>query len=175
MTIFEQLRPFISLCQACGMMPFTIEENLMTNKFAKFTFSFRHRTTWWFFLILLLQPVIMFAMWYMTKDIPTDLLYGQDMPITVTIMLLVSAVCSIIELLLSRWIVLQYRKLRNAIEAVQEVERLLGKKLISLHQSSVTTRFIIGFILATSQVVSFKMNKQAHYTRLFQKCLLHKP
>lgn len=94
----------------------------------------------------------------MTKDAPTDLLYGKDMPITINMMLLVTAIGAIVELVLSRWIVLQYRKLRFAIDAVQQVEQFLGKKFISQHQSSVTARFVIGFILAIS-VVSLKMNK----------------
>jgi hypothetical protein len=80
------------------------------------------------------------------------------MPITINMMLHVSAIGTIVELVLSRWIVLQYRKLRCAIEAVQEVEQLLGNKFISQHQSSVPARFVIGFILAIS-VVSLKMNK----------------
>jgi hypothetical protein len=159
MSIFEQLRPFVSLCQACGMMPFTVEQNLITNKFEKFTFSFRHLTTWWFFLVLfVLHPALFFVWVYIFKDVPTDLLYGKDMPITINMMLHVSAIGTIVELVLSRWIVLQYRKLRCAIEAVQEVEQLLGNKFISQHQSSVPARFVIGFILAIS-VVSLKMNK----------------
>ncbi|XP_046636053.1 putative gustatory receptor 28b [Daphnia pulicaria] len=170
MSIFEQLRPFVSLCQACGMMPFTIEQNLITNKFEKFTFSFRHLTTWWFFLVLfVLHPALFFVSGYIAKDAPPDLLLGKDMPITVNIMLLVTTMCFIVELLLSRWIILHYRQLRNAIEAVQEVEQLLGKKFISQHQSSVTTRFVIGFILIISVSVGCVIANEPAYEALLPK------
>jgi hypothetical protein len=39
MSVFEQLNPYVSLCQACGLIPYTIEYNLIiilkaTNKFS---------------------------------------------------------------------------------------------------------------------------------------------
>jgi hypothetical protein len=151
MSIFEQLRPFVSLCQACGMIPYTIEDNLITNKFSRFTFSFNHLTTWWFFLILLvIHPVVLIVMWYdpiVIKDVPSHLLMGRDMPITVTVLLTVTAISYFVELFLSRWIVSRYRKLKNAIEAIQEVEKIFGEKFLSQHKSSIGYQIIIGFIL----------------------------
>lgn len=157
MSVFEQLRPFVGFCQACGMFPYTMEQNLITNKFVKFTFSFSHLTTWWFFLIFLLQPVTMVAISYMSNDAPSrDLLARRDMPITVTILLAVTGISAIVELLLSRWLALQYRKLRNAIQIVQEVEKLFGEKLIATKdKNSITRQLVIGFILVVS-MVSFK-------------------
>jgi hypothetical protein len=55
MSVFEKLGPFVSLCQACGMIPYTIKRNSGTNQFEKFTFSFKHFNTWWFFFMLVLQ------------------------------------------------------------------------------------------------------------------------
>jgi uncharacterized membrane protein (Fun14 family) len=152
MSVFEQLRPFVSFCQACGMIPFTIEQNQITNKFAKFTFSFRHRTTWWFFLVMAMETVVMGVVGYLSLTQSLDLLMVQNLPITVIILLLGISMSLVIQLLLSRWIVLHYRQLRNAIEAIQEVEKLLGYKFISQHKSSVTTRFIIGFVLVVISV-----------------------
>lgn len=152
MSVFEQLRPFVSFCQACGMIPFTTEQNSITNKFTKFNFSFRHLTTWWFFLVMIMEIVVMGMMGYFSI-IPTFyLLKGRNLPITVIILLLVMPISYFAQLLLSRWIVLHYRQLRNAIEAIQEVEKLLGEKFISQHKSSVTTRFIIGFVLVVMSV-----------------------
>jgi uncharacterized membrane protein (Fun14 family) len=152
MSVFEQLSPFVSLCQACGMIPFTIEQNQITNKFEKFTFSFRHRTTWWFFLVMAMETVVMGVMGYVSFIQTFDMLNGQNLPITVIILLLGIAMSYFIQIILSRWIVLHYRQLRNAIEAIQEVEKLLGEKFISQHKSSVTARFIIGFVLVVISV-----------------------
>jgi len=80
------------------------------------------------------------------------LLKGQNLPITVIILLLITAMSYFAQLFLSRWIILHYPQLRNVIEAIQEVEKLFGKKFISQHKSSVTTRFIIGFVLVVTSV-----------------------
>ena len=67
MSVFEQLNPFVSLCQVCGLIPYTIEYNLITNKFSRFTFSIKHRTTWWFVGILALQLVSICFTSYLVK------------------------------------------------------------------------------------------------------------
>ena len=164
MSIFEQLRPFVSLCQACGMIPYTIEDNLITNKFSRFTFSFNHLTTWWFFLILLvIHPVVLIVMWYMIKDVPIHLLMGRDMPITVTVLLTVTAISYFVELFLSRWIVSRHRKLQHAIKAIQEVEKIFGEKFLSQHKSSIGYQIIIGFIL----VIIVVSSKHEYYTNMY--------
>ena len=151
MSIFEKLRPFVSFCQACGMIPFTIEQNSITNKFTRFTFSFRRFTTWWFFLVLAMETLLMVVMGYFVFQ-TFYLLKGQNLPVTVIILLLVMGISYGIQIILSRWIILHYRQLRNAVEAIQEVEKLFGEKFISQHKSSVTTRFIIGFVLVVISV-----------------------
>ncbi|EFX66301.1 hypothetical protein DAPPUDRAFT_346876 [Daphnia pulex] len=153
MSVFDQLRPFVSFCQACGMIPFTIEQNQITNKFAKFTFSFRHLTTWWFFLVMFMETVVMSVMGYVSFIQTFYILNGQNLPITVIILLFVIGMSYFAQLLLSRWIILHYRQLRNAIETIQEVEKLFGEKFISQHKSSVTTRFIIGFVLVVISAI----------------------
>ncbi|XP_046446901.1 putative gustatory receptor 28b [Daphnia pulex] len=57
------------------------------------------------------------------------------------------------QILLSRWIVLNYRKLRNAVEALQEVERLFGEKFIEQHQCFLGYRFVIAVTLIVTTVV----------------------
>ncbi|XP_046447321.1 uncharacterized protein LOC124196350 [Daphnia pulex] len=163
MSVFEQLRPFVSLCQACGMIPFTIEQNQITNKFEKFTFSFRHLTTWWFFLVMVMETVVMGVMGYVSLTQSLDLLMVQNLPITVIILLLGIAISYAIQIILSRWIVLHYRQLGNVVKIIQEVEKLFGEKFISRHPSSVTSRFVIGFILViTSAVCALILSSPVH-------------
>jgi len=157
MSVFEQLSPFVSLCQACGMIPYTIERNLATNKFAKFTFSVKNLTTWWFFLILILQILGIVILGCYSNDLGESLSTDQKMPVTVLILFGVTQISRLAELLLSRWIVLRFRPLRNAVKAVQEVERLFGEKFLAQHsKSSITARFIIGFILVNFSVSYFR-------------------
>lgn len=61
MSVFEQIRPFVNLCQA-------MENNLITTQFSRFTFSFEHRVTRWFLFILAVQIVsICFAGYFAAK------------------------------------------------------------------------------------------------------------
>lgn len=155
MSVFEQLRPFVGLCQACGMIPYTIENNSITNKFSRFTFSLKHRTTWWFTCILAFQFVSMcLTGYYYSENGPDKLSSDRSLPITVNILFAVNSYGTFIQLLLSRWIVMRYRRLRVVVEAVQEVERLLGEKFLAQHKSSLTTRFFIGFTIILTVVSS---------------------
>ncbi len=147
MSVFEQIRPFVNFCQACGMIPYAIENNLMTNKFNKFTFSFKHRVTRWFLFILALQIAIVCFARYFSVSKQDDISTDQSLPITIKILSAVDSISSLVQLLFSRWIVLRYRRLQRAIDAVQEVERLFGEEFIAQHKSSLKTRIIIGFIL----------------------------
>jgi hypothetical protein len=147
MSVFEQIRPFVNLCQACGMIPYAIENNSMTNTFSRFTFSFKHRVARWFLFILALQIAIVCFARYFSVSKQDDISTDQSLPITIKILSAVDSISSLVQLLFSRWIVLRYRRLQRAIEAVQEVERLFGEEFIAQHKSSLKTRIIIGFIL----------------------------
>jgi uncharacterized membrane protein (DUF485 family) len=164
MSVFEQLNPFVSLCQACGMIPYTVERNSATNKFEKFTFSFKHFTSWWFFFGLVLQVAFIVMLGAYSNEFSQELTSDQKMPVTVPILFGVTQLFQFAELLLSRWIVFRFRRLRNLVKAIQEVERLFGEKFLAQHStknSSVTIRFVIGFILVTITVN--KHNKTQNY------------
>jgi gustatory receptor len=152
MSVFEQLNPFVSLCQACGLIPYTIEYNLITNKFSRYTFSIKHRTTWWFVGILALQFASICFTSYSARKLDHHISTDKSLPVTANILSLVNSISSFVQLLLSRWIVMRYRLLQTAIKAVQEVERLLGEEFMTQHKSSLTTRFVIGFILILTTV-----------------------
>ncbi|XP_032776435.2 putative gustatory receptor 28b isoform X2 [Daphnia magna] len=147
MSVFEQLRPFVSLCQACGLIPYTMENSLSTKKFIKFTFSLRHFTTIWFSFIFILQLATIAVVFYFSMNRVVDFLSDGTFPLTITVVFGMNWLSIMAQLLASRWISLQHRQLQNAIEQVREVERLFGDKFIMQHKSSVMTRFILGFIL----------------------------
>lgn len=152
MSVFEELRPFVSLCQACGMIPYTMENSFITNKFAKFSLSCNRLMTWWFCFIFILQlassVVILHFSTSMINAISTD----RDVPITVSILTGGTSLSYLAQLFLSRWVVFRYCKLRNVVQTVQEIERLFGEKFVAQHKSSVMLRFVIGFTLIISVV-----------------------
>jgi hypothetical protein len=72
------------------------------------------------------------------------------MPIIFTILTGTASFSYLAQFLTCRWIILRYKQLRNAVEAVQEVERLFGETFIAEHQSSLlVTRTAIRFQLGT--------------------------
>lgn len=145
----EKLSPFVSLCQACGVIPYTMEYDATNRKFIGFNFSFKHLTTWWFIFILILQSV---SPWILvdTSEEYLKLLSGQpNVPITMKILGDVTVACYFYQVALSRWIMLfRHRRLKRVLEAMQKLERLIqidneGDNL----KNSFTKRFIFGFVL----------------------------
>jgi len=153
MSVFEELRPFVGLCQACGMIPYSTEHDAITNKFAGFALSFHRLVTWWFCLIFISQLVcvgvmIQFAA-SMTHEISTD----GDIPMTLTILIsVISSLSHLVQFFFSRWVVFRHRKLRNVVEMVQEVERIFQEEFIAQRKGSIRLRFVIGFSLIISIV-----------------------
>jgi gustatory receptor len=153
MSVFEKLDPFVSLCQACGMIPYTIKRNSDTSQFEKFTFSFKHFNTWWFFFMLVFQLSLFSAAPLFYRDVFQALLSDRTMPLIFTILTGTVSFSYLAQFLTCRWIILRYKQLRNAVEAVQEVERLFGEQFLAQHQSSsLVRRTAIGFTLAVTTV-----------------------
>jgi hypothetical protein len=91
---------------------------------------------------------------YYSENRPDNISTDRSLPITVNVLFAVNSSGTFIQLLLSRWIVMRYRRLQVAVEAVQEVEGLLGEKFLAQHKSSLTTRFFIGFTIILTVVSS---------------------
>lgn len=145
MSVFEQLQPFVSLCQACGFVPYTIKRNSTSGKFERFTFSFKNVITWWFLLVLAYQIFGVSTVGYLSGDIQDILSTDRTIPTTLIILTGISSSLFLAQLLPSRWIALHHRHLTNAVEAIQRVERLFGEEFITEHASSIPIRFVIGF------------------------------
>lgn len=145
MSVFEQLQPFVSLCQACGFVPYTIKRNSTTGKFERFTFSFKNFITWWFLLVLVYQIFGVSTVGFLSGDLQDMLSTDRTIPTTLILLTGISSSLFLAQLLPSRWIALHHRRLTNAVEAIQRVERLLGEEFITEHASSIPIRFVVGF------------------------------
>ncbi|KAI9565954.1 hypothetical protein GHT06_009752 [Daphnia sinensis] len=155
MSVFDQLQPFVSLCQACGLIPYTTKHNSVTGKFERFTFSIGNFSTWWFLLVLVLQISIVVLIGQLNEELQGAVLStDRNIPTTMIVLTGVSSTAFLAQLVSSRWIVLKYRRLGNAVEAVQKAESLFGEKFIAEHQSSIKTRFLAGFAVIVIMTIS---------------------
>jgi uncharacterized membrane protein (Fun14 family) len=154
MSVFEELRPFVGLCQACGMIPYSMEHEVINNKFIGFTLSFNRLVTWWFCLIFILQLLCTGVLIQVSTSLTQEIITDRDIPMLLTIVVGITSFFHLVQWFLSRWVVfIHYSKLRNVVEIVQEVERLFQEKFIAHHmRSSIMLRFIIGFILVNAMV-----------------------
>jgi hypothetical protein len=66
-----------------------------------------------------------------SNNVGESLSTDKTMPVTVLILFSVTHMSRIAELLLSRCIVLRFHRLRNAVEAVQEVEHFVNKHFVN--------------------------------------------
>ena len=156
MSIFGELRPFFSLCQACGMIPYTMEYDSTTKQFKNFTFSWKSRATLWFIPMFILQILVPLAMSQLSKDIVADEIIDKQIPITVSILTGTTILFQMMELVLSRYIALRhYRRLKNIVTFGLKIERLLTLKRDLPSKCSLTKRFIIGFSLILVLVSEF--------------------
>ena len=151
----DQLRPFFTLCQACGMIPYSINYNFKTNvKTVRFSFSFRNFVTWWFLAILVLQLGIPCMIFVFSQMFFTDVSSDGEAPVTITVLGTSTVFCFVAQLFVARWIVLRYYKLfRHIIKSAYVIERLLQ---VGNHQvgNSITKRFYSALLLIAMVVSS---------------------
>lgn len=152
MSLLQQLHLFVSLFQASGFIPFTTEYESKTNKFTKFNFSFKHFMTWWFVFWFTIQILVPLCFTYIMSNLLVELATDVKLPITVTILSSVSSVNFYLHFGICRWIVLfRYPRLRNAVQAVQKVESLLGASSFKVKRSLLKC-FLVGFTFVIATV-----------------------
>lgn len=155
MSTLEQLRPFVSICQACGVFPYTMDYDPVTQRFRGFAFSFKNFTTWWFVLLLVSQITLPFFLGNFLKDISISLLTDRTLPFVVNVMITVLTLSSFIQLGASRWIFFfRFRQLRKVVKAMLHIERLLFADTFNSVQfkNSFSKHFVIGFIMLITVV-----------------------
>ena len=148
MSALEQLRPFVSLCQACEFIPYVMEyqrKDVITKKFVRFTFSFKYFTTWWFLMVAILQFLIPFLMASMFNIVNNELAASQ-LPIMIMILNVVNSIGFSAQYVTCRWIGFRYNHWRKLVESIQCAEKLFGKIPLA-RKNSIKERFVIGFVL----------------------------
>ncbi len=164
MSVFDKLSPFISICQACGMIPFTIVRDPATNTFAKFSFSFQHIITWWSLLVCGLHLMVPIVLINLSGNLVYELSTDRSLPITITIVTGVTTVCFLSQFVICRWIVFRhYRRLQNAVKAVQKAERVLNLSHTLLYKNSISKRIVIGIIVIITAVSIYTKPSNTFY------------
>lgn len=154
--LIQQIRPFVSFCQACGFFPYVMEYHPITGEFVKFTFSYRNLTTWWFVFIIVYHIVSPIGALSESRKYVNLLTTDPELPITVTLCGAGNVLSSYIQIFSIRWMVLfRYRGLQNAVSQVLKVEKLLHEtsKISPANYSlKITKRFVVGFLLIVTGV-----------------------
>lgn len=154
MSALEQIRPLVSFCQACGLIPYTMVYEPINKKFLKFIFCWKNVTTWWFLFVSISQIVIPLMMSLIGKEMVGKIRAEKQAPVTVVISMTVTMVCYVGQFFLIRWSILRnHQKLQNAVRSALEVEKFLGKTWHTF-QNSINRRFTIGFSLIVITVRS---------------------
>ena len=112
----------------------------------------------WFLFIFLVH----FFFIYLSKDMfafQLKLLFtDNNIPLTLSLFSVFSLTSTGVQYVVSRYIVLQYRHLQNAVETVQNVERISKRVMISLKtpKNSIKSRIVIGITLILSTVSKYQ-------------------
>ena len=166
MSPLNELRPFVSFCQACGLIPFSMEVHTNREISLTFKFSFKKIITWWFILIAIGQIVALYFLSQIYMETSAGQLMDEETSMTL-VFLGVSTMSTIFfQMAVPRWIVIGgYRNLNNALHALQDVEERLGQ-ISGQHlrpRSSITIRFTAGFTLILSSVRSLEGKILSHF------------
>ena len=124
MSVFDQLRPFVSFCQACGFIPYVIEYEPTTKKMSKFSFSWRNGTTWWFIFMVVSQVVVPFLFSRFLVN-GGGITADKEAPITIKILMIVTFLGYVIQFIIARWIILRQRR-QNGITSIRIAKKTLS-------------------------------------------------
>ena len=157
MSIIDILRPYVSLCQACGFIPYVMERDSKTKRFVKFNFSWRNSITWWFIALACSQLAFSSIVNKISANMTGKSNGKEETPVTVRILMVVMFFCYVIQLIIARRIVLlQHVRLQNIVKLALRVEVLLQTtNNHPSHQISsfIHRRFVIGFCLLAISVI----------------------
>lgn len=159
MSALEQLRPFFSLCQATGFIPFFMKTDKHSKRLISFVFSCSSLVTWWFILITILQvgfPIVTIQL-IINGILSTD----EETPVTVKFLIIVTFCCYMIQLVTARYVILRhYSRLRNAVQLALQLEELFQTNNVWTYSNSINRRFIIGVLfLALSVEITIFLGK----------------
>lgn len=150
MSALNQLRPFVSFCQACGLIPFTMVYDPINKKFLRFAFSWKSRTTWWFIFMLVSQVLLPLVTIRLGEEMIGKVKEDKQAPVTLNIFMSVTILCYLEQFILSRWLLLRHhRRLQSAVKWALKVETVLQTTGTSwsTQNSAVYQRFALGFSL----------------------------
>ena len=152
MSPLNELRPFVSFCQACGMIPFHMEQsNSIPTRSFTFRFSLKRFTTWWFVAVAIAQIVTTYIISQLFREMAENDIQIEAIPMTALVLGMFTLFGVLVIMAIPRWIVIRrYRNLNNALKALQDVD--VGITHRHKPKSSITLRFIVGFSLIVSTV-----------------------
>lgn len=156
MFIFERLRPFVWICQVFGVFPFYMETDPHTQRFIKFSFSFKNLVTWWFFFILSLQAVFLvfdvLASWQML----TQGIKSYDVPLLIVVFLAVEFMFMYIFVFVTRYVTLKCSRVGRAVLLLLKVHQEIDADNFPPDHAPKVTRFVISCIVTVTISVSNK-------------------
>lgn len=159
MKILKQLRPFVLLCQLCGLFPFDMELDADTEEFKRFAFSWRRPVTWWF-TFLVFATVVFFVVDFrgsvllyrgegaLNLDVP---------PVLVLFVFIEQSLFSAMTFLVRVEIALRFSNIQKAFILLQNVhDTLRVDDWPSEHVPRINRRINFGIFVAIVNVRSFQ-------------------
>ena len=154
------LRPFVWFCQLSGFIPFQMRIDPQTNKFQRFTFTFRHPFTWWFGFLHIFSASYIYAVYRSLEAILTS--YVKTQSDLIKYYFLCVTIFQVVTLVTASFSFLRCSRLGKAIELIQKVgETLKSLSNMAEPKDTVIRRSIIG--VATSLVVVKLFNSFQHF------------
>lgn len=150
MTI-RKLRPFITICQIIGLVPFSMKMDPKTGGFIEFNYSVKNFVSWWYNFVGIVQTTgFFFVMLIGVIDSKPSIT-----PIAVTVLLKATQFLYLLQILLAKIVPIRYKRFRRIVNLIIEVEQHLSTILpgsIINNKDTIVSRTFIGILVIVFMV-----------------------
>jgi hypothetical protein len=152
MGFFEQLGPFMRLCQCVGLFPYRVETS--SGRFKRFVFSWFHIVTGWFIASICLQilPTLISWGYIFLQDQVYANVSNNNEPKTIVVIFGASVTLQYLKVVVVRVISLRYNLLNTATSylnthVIKELEDVHNTFYSEKGYGTIYKRTIVGIIL----------------------------
>ena len=171
MSCLDKLRYFFRLCQFIGILPFRMDDDKITGRFKKFSYSWKYPISWWHIttsVASIISAVLILEETFKNSDI-------EDLPLIVKITIKTIITLYVVLILLSRYILLfKFHTLCKAIQFMQRIETYITVDHPK-NRNNIQLRTILGLIFVYSPVrkwLLLQYNTEPDYFIKMFKCFV---
>lgn len=151
MTI-RKLRPFVTICQIIGLVPFSMKMDPKTGGFIEFNYSLRKFISWWY----IFMGIIQMADYIFVMSVSLIASKSGATLTAAAVLLKATQFLYALQILLVKIAPIRYKRFRRIVNLIREVEQHFSVMLpgsIVNNRDTIVSRTVIGILVIVFMVV----------------------